>query len=376
MISVGWGQLRLSSVLPLPNKYDFDLYVSDYVTIESLTRHTYSVSVSDSSMPLKVTIAWVDPPNIIWAAKGLLNDIDLILIMPSGTPIYGNSIIGDEFNTQEKVVLDSPPIGEYQVIVQSKIFAVQTTPQKYGIVVTSKGSVTESKFKTQKISVDDLETSDLTCFGQENTQPIQFQLEDWYEGESFQNESITLTLTNSKTSLLQSECQFTPNADQYKAEFTRTSQCTVCLAKNTKYTAQLSINHSSTPVQNIPRVVRAVSPQCNIFLSSFHQQSSLSLNDKGDCNSCSSGGLITATMYANVTDDDESQYSWFEIFVASFYLNLGTVWHHMLSTLQMVHSLPPELLLYQMSKRIGILLSSLATLILLTGIASTKELTS
>jgi hypothetical protein len=322
----------------------FDLYVDDYVPIDSLTRHTYHLTVTDSSTPLRVTIAWVDPPNIVWAVKNLLNDIDLLIITPSGDTLYGNSIIGDEYNTQERVTYDLPMVGEYQILVQSKIFPTQTqgqtqtTPQQtYSIVITSAGQVDETKFQTETISISDLNLID-SCADAASAATsadglhihstssdlvrVQFQLEDWYAGESFQNSSVTLAIVDTKApSVLHSECSFLSNEIQEKAEFTRSSQCSFCLSKKASYTAQLITNHTLSPsgssgsgtssVGSLPLVIRAVSPQCEISLSSYQPVSSLMINGEGDCNVCpSSSGALTVMMYANVTDDDESQYSW------------------------------------------------------------------
>lgn len=304
----GWGQLRLSNVLPIPNVYNFDLYVRDYVSIESLTRHTYHVTVTDSTTPLKVTIAWIDPPNVNWGVKNLLNDIDLILVLPTGASFFGNSIIGDEYNPQEKIVLNNPLTGNYKIFVQSKVFAIPDN-QKYSIVITSNGYISESKFKSEKISIDDISTTD-PCSTIANTKHVQFQLEDWESGESWIDNSISMSVIDSKTSVLHSECKFTSNEDQQKAEFTRTSQCSLCLSISGEYDVQLRVNQSLETKQDIPVVVRAVSPQCDVYLSSYQQSGKVSINKNGDCNICSSGSYVTVTMYANVTDDDESQYSW------------------------------------------------------------------
>jgi hypothetical protein len=336
IITLGWGQLRLSSVLPLPNKYLFDLYLDDYIPISSLTRHTYHLTLTDvsSTTPLRVTIAWVDPPNIVWAVKNLLNDLDLIVYTPSGDTLYGNSIIGDEFNTQERVSLTLPMVGDYKIVVQSKVFPTQSNAdddvqQQYSIVITSSGQVNEQKFKTEKISISDLHLVDSCATGTSVSSSdsgltrVQFQLEDWYAGESFQNSTMTLAIVDTNTpSTIHSECSFIPNILQSKAEFTRTSQCSFCLSKKGSYTAHLITNHTLMSVgstsglmsvsnADIPIVIRAVSPQCEVYLSSYQPESTLHINGDGDCNICpTSSGDLTVTMYANVTDDDESQYSW------------------------------------------------------------------
>jgi hypothetical protein len=316
----GWGQLRLSNVLPIPNKYNFDLYLQDYISITSLTCHTYYLTIFNSSQSLIITIAWIDPPNINWGTKNLLNDLDLILINPLNEEIYGNNIPYDEYNTQEKVVIMFPMIGEYKILIQSKIFLSQYLIQNYSIVITSNGSINENKFHSNLIQDTSSSSSCSDTDDNDNKNKktiILFQLEDWYAGESYENNSISLLVIDQKTGILFAECQFLSNEIQKKAEFTKTSQCQFCLNIKTLYTTQLSIGQSvvTTPppaaAAAIPSVIRAVSPQCNVYLSSFTQSNSLEINDNGDCNLCSSNGFLIVTMYANVTDDDESQYSWF-----------------------------------------------------------------
>jgi hypothetical protein len=60
----GWGQVILQNVLP-SSRTDFDLYVADYVEIQSLNRFSLSILVQNNSQPLKATIVWNDPPNVV-----------------------------------------------------------------------------------------------------------------------------------------------------------------------------------------------------------------------------------------------------------------------------------------------------------------------
>lgn len=73
-----------------------------------------------------------DPPCPVFAAKVLMNDIDLILIDPSNKIYYGNqgsNTTGyaiydnqrrDELNTNEQIHLDSPQVGLWEVRIQAK----------------------------------------------------------------------------------------------------------------------------------------------------------------------------------------------------------------------------------------------------------------
>jgi hypothetical protein len=305
--SSGWGQVRLSTALPLPGIYDFDLYVADYESLSSLTRRTYYVTISDATTPLRVTIAWVDVPNIIWATKNLLNDMDLAVISPSGVVYYGNNLPGDDFNTMERVVVDPPELGEYKVQVTAKVLAVGSS-QSYSIAITSMGSVNEKKTSVKSIKQSDIVTSTSCPTGQVS---LKFQLEDWLEGSSWTDNNLYLVLEPSNEQGEDLYCEFTPNSDELKAEFTRTNQCVFCVLKGSSYYATLMNSTVGSASATPPREIRAVSPQCQAYISYYQRGVSLNINSDGTCNECPIGSaLVDVKMYGNVTDDDESQYSW------------------------------------------------------------------
>jgi len=139
----GFGRLQLNNVLPLSGvtPAGFDLFVQD-VTLNILATKTYSVSVTSSASPFKVTISWMDPPNSVYASKQLLNNIDLTVGSPSGGTYYGNgNSAGDSRNNAEMVFVASPQVGTYTVTVRPKLYGSGTN-QKVSIVVSSIGSVT------------------------------------------------------------------------------------------------------------------------------------------------------------------------------------------------------------------------------------------
>jgi hypothetical protein len=72
---------------------------------------------------LKVTLNWYDPMFSSFAARVLVNDLDLRLVMPDGkTIVYGNSIYDtsaktyhrDDLNNVEKIVLHSQTVTPLQ----------------------------------------------------------------------------------------------------------------------------------------------------------------------------------------------------------------------------------------------------------------------
>lgn len=295
----GWGQVLLKNVLPIPGLYEFDLFVDDYASLGSLTQRTYSVMVEKGTTPLRVTIVWSDPSNVVWAAKNLLNDLDLMVTSPDGTVQYGNNIQGDELNPLERVVIDSPVVGKYIITVTAK--ELTTVSQTYAIVITSAGYVspriTDSAVAQNSILYEEPRQ---TC-EDSGSQYISFQLEDWKSGSSWANMSLVIS---SGASMI-SNCTFISNEDLSTIYYNRIFQCAFCLPIQ-------NYNVSIAPFSLPAGVnVRVASPQCNIYLSSLQQTASMELRNDGSCNKCSSGEeLITVLMLANVTSDDFEQYSW------------------------------------------------------------------
>ncbi|CAE7666512.1 tagD, partial [Symbiodinium microadriaticum] len=175
----GWGHVMLKNVLPLPGVYDFDLYVADYESLASMSRRQYFTNVKGSRRNLVVTIAWNDPPNVVWAAKNLLNDLDLTIISPSGVVFYGNNRPGDEFNSVERVLIAEPEKGSYTVQVTAKQFPAGKE-QTYSIVITCDGYVEEAMTSLAPIETKDLTYSseELDC-QEKKGKLVRMQLEDW-----------------------------------------------------------------------------------------------------------------------------------------------------------------------------------------------------
>lgn len=317
----GWGQVLLSNLLPIPELSSFDLYVADNEELKSMTRRSYTVSVRNSSSPLRVTICWTDPVNVVWSAKNLLNDLDLRVTSPSGSVRYGNDIAGDEYNPVERVVIaaDDLEIGNYtvDVLAHQLVWGVnQWDSQTYGIVITCSGEVVEELTSRTGLSIkeSDLSTSDAEDICQSSVtgkQLVKFQLEDWQGGKSW----IGLWFVVSK--LIQGElhplpvfnCTFPQNELTQTSDSNRIAQCEACLDDNSNYIASLETDWASNNGSNMVRV----SGQCNdVYLSSFQQRADLDLFD-GKCNLCSkSESVVTVLMHANVTDDDFVDYSWYD----------------------------------------------------------------
>lgn len=140
-IMQGFGRMSLQNVLPLSGSTpaNFDLYV-DESTIDTYKRVTYTVTVTGNAAPLKATLVWMDPAASAVSGKQLVNDLDIKVILPDSSTIYGNGFAGDEFNNVEQVIVSTPVSGTYSVIVTAKSLT-PSTAQKFSVVITSIGSV-------------------------------------------------------------------------------------------------------------------------------------------------------------------------------------------------------------------------------------------
>lgn len=299
----GWGQVQLSNVLPIPGQYNFDLYVADYEYLTSLTERIYQVDIVNSNHPLRATIVWTDPMNVMWAAKNLLNDLDLIVTSPRGNVTYGNNISSDEFNPVERVVIENPMVGVWSVKVVSKRLAVGTY-QNYSIVITSGGSVVESLTNVKPTPIDESQINndpaETACYASQHegdpaNQYIRFQLEDWMNGDSWTNVSFTL-MDSTNTEIY--SCDFIPNRELSTNPDNKAFQCGACLPESTTYTAFVDTRLAGTN----SKYIRVAAPQCyGVSLSSLQQSATLSLSN-GACNSCPSGSsLLQALMFSNVS---------------------------------------------------------------------------
>jgi uncharacterized repeat protein (TIGR01451 family) len=95
---------------------------------------TRPLQVLDSSQPLRIMLAWSDPPASLSTARQLVNDLDLTVTGPNGTTYHGNNVAtGDRINNVEGIVIDNPPVGGYTVRVRG--YNVPFATQPYALAV-------------------------------------------------------------------------------------------------------------------------------------------------------------------------------------------------------------------------------------------------
>ncbi len=123
---IGWGRINLKNVLFFTGD-PFRLFVVNGkrgpFTGDTLV---YTVEVQDNTVPLKVTLVWSDYFAYPSTNPALVNDLDLVVIAPSGTQYLGNVFNGnwsttggsrDSLNVVEGVRIQNPEVGTWTVYV-------------------------------------------------------------------------------------------------------------------------------------------------------------------------------------------------------------------------------------------------------------------
>jgi hypothetical protein len=305
----GWGQVKLDNVLPIPGVVDLELYVADMEPLSSLTQRKYTLSVAEAGLPLRATIVWIDPVNVMWSSKGLLNDLDLIVTSPSGIVYYGNNITADEFNPVERVFVPAAEMGDWTVVVVAHELAVGTS-QDYSIVISLNGAVQESLTNVDPVAAEAIylntNLEELECMANGPDYSLhRFQLEDWLTGDSWTG--VPFNILNGEDQTTAYSCNFVPNSVTENSADNRIFQCAACLQDGV-YVASVD---TSAAVNGTGKYMR-VSGQCNdVFLSDRQQEAPFELSE-GQCNACPIGStVLQVLMFANVTDDDSVDYTWY-----------------------------------------------------------------
>ena len=151
----GWGEPNLSKI------FDFGtgtrkLYVEDIAPAGGFASaaspaHQYTVNVTSSTEPLKITLCWTDEPGSLGTAKKLINDLHLSVTSPGGTTYLGSdfntttgeSKTGGAANTldiAESVIRLNPGLGMWTITVDPFV-GNYSVNQGYALVATGALSV-------------------------------------------------------------------------------------------------------------------------------------------------------------------------------------------------------------------------------------------
>lgn len=129
-VSQGWGRLNLKQSL-CPDPPAVSEFADESTGLSTDSYREYSYTVLDNSVPLRATLVWTDYPGAVHAEKALVNDLDLLVIAPSGaTAPFAPS----RKDNVEQVTIPSPELGVYKVRVTGH--DVPMGPQDYALVVS------------------------------------------------------------------------------------------------------------------------------------------------------------------------------------------------------------------------------------------------
>ena len=146
----GWGRVLLENGLQFENDRRALVVLGDVRNASGLAKGVsdhLGLRVDGSDEPLKVTLAFTEPPAALMAASATVNNLDLELVSPSGSRYRGNvfdretgrSFPGgqpDPINNVETILIPEPEPGQWQVTVRGT--EINQGTQGYALVATGR----------------------------------------------------------------------------------------------------------------------------------------------------------------------------------------------------------------------------------------------
>ncbi len=142
--NIGFGRIQLDKVMFFADSGKVALALDDEKTgLMTGEYKEYQFNVSTSQDTLKVVLAWNDYPafyvcdtDTVNPTPTLVNDLDLVVLSPSGTRYYPNKLTSeDRLNPIEMVRVPDAETGIWTIRVEG--YNVPVGPQPYGLVITS-----------------------------------------------------------------------------------------------------------------------------------------------------------------------------------------------------------------------------------------------
>lgn len=153
----GWGRVNLKNSIQGPASGTIVFRDQGNITpVPTGGSYSTSFGVSSSTLPLKVTLAWTDPPGSTSCTSCLVNDLNLEVVSPEGASYHGNQFDGhwsvqnpsgwDSANNVENIFIEAPTIGTWTVIVHGA--SVPTVPPGVSggqdFAIASSGAICDS----------------------------------------------------------------------------------------------------------------------------------------------------------------------------------------------------------------------------------------
>lgn len=148
----GWGLVRLNNTLFFPGA-PRRLRAWDVRNAAGLATgefQAFTIDVAASTQPLRVTLAWSDPPGTAGAANPIVNNLNLTVTAPDATTFRGNVFAGgqstpggvpDALNNVEQVLINNPAIGTWTIRVGAQAVNVGAPGQGFAVVATAMSAV-------------------------------------------------------------------------------------------------------------------------------------------------------------------------------------------------------------------------------------------
>lgn len=147
----GWGRVNVRRAIEGPPGGSIAFRDQHQVTpLATGQMWSETFPIASSTLPLKITIVWTDPPGAANCNPCLINNLDLVVRAPGGTVYRGNQFTGawstpnpgsltDTANNVENVFVESPAPGNWVVEVTSANTASNPpglTGQDFAVVVS------------------------------------------------------------------------------------------------------------------------------------------------------------------------------------------------------------------------------------------------
>ena len=141
----GYGRVQLGTTLKLMDDRAFHQLAVERegeIQVRELT-------VAPGAREIKVTLVWDDRPTGVFADEALANDLDLVLVSPTGTqhlPFLLNAVPGketeparpgvDHLNVVEQVLVEQPAAGVWRIEVRASKIGSPIGGQTYSLVTS------------------------------------------------------------------------------------------------------------------------------------------------------------------------------------------------------------------------------------------------
>jgi len=148
----GWGRVLLENGLHFEGDRRTLVVLGDVRNASGLAKGVsdhLEMRIDGSDEPLKVTLAFTEPPAALMAASATVNNLDLEMVSPSGFRYRGNAFdvetgwsitrgSSDPINNVETILIPEPEPGEWRVTVRGT--EINQGTQGYALVATGRVS--------------------------------------------------------------------------------------------------------------------------------------------------------------------------------------------------------------------------------------------